>query len=124
VGYYRNGGLCGAGHSRLAVAAKELYVFQRTPSSIDIRDDWATDPNWARRLKPGWQAKRRERALMGPQLSEEEKTELASLSRQEKISRQENANIEYMMRIHRRHRGDRQRQSNRPSTQALVHVHV
>ena len=43
---------------RLGAAAKELYVFQRTPSSIDIRDDWPTDPNWARRLKPGWQAER------------------------------------------------------------------
>ena len=31
----------------LGAAAKELYVFQRTPSSIDIRDDWPTDPNWA-----------------------------------------------------------------------------
>ena len=40
----------------LGAAAKELYVFQRTPSSIDIRDDWPTDPNWARRLRPGWQA--------------------------------------------------------------------
>jgi len=34
----------------LGAAAKELYVFQRTPSSIDIRDDWPTDPNWARKL--------------------------------------------------------------------------
>ncbi|RLA49289.1 MAG: monooxygenase, partial [Gammaproteobacteria bacterium] len=34
--------------------AKELYVFQRTPSSIDIRNDWPTDPNWARKLQPGW----------------------------------------------------------------------
>jgi cyclohexanone monooxygenase len=40
----------------LGAAARELYVFQRTPSSIDIRDDWPTDPNWARRLKPGWQS--------------------------------------------------------------------
>ena len=101
-------GIIGTGASavqvipRLAVAAKELYVFQRTPSSIDIRNDWASDPNWARKLKPGWQAKRRERALIGPQLSEEEKIDLASLSREEKISRQENANVEYMMRIHRR----------------------
>ena len=27
----------------LGAASKELYVFQRTPSSIDIRDDWPTD---------------------------------------------------------------------------------
>ena len=45
----------------LGAAAKELYVFQRTPSSIDIRDDWETDADWAKTLKPGWQAKRRER---------------------------------------------------------------
>ncbi|MGE0821154.1 MAG: flavin-containing monooxygenase [Candidatus Binatia bacterium] len=87
---------------RLAAAAKELYVFQRTPSSIDIRNDWPTDPNWARRLKPGWQAQRREGAIMGPQLTDEQKAELASLSREEKIRRQENANIDYMMRIHKR----------------------
>src|SRR5579875_671643 len=30
----------------LGAASKELYVFQRTPSSIDIRDDWPTDPEW------------------------------------------------------------------------------
>ncbi|MBL8772901.1 MAG: NAD(P)/FAD-dependent oxidoreductase [Phenylobacterium sp.] len=34
--------------------AKELYVFQRTPSSIDVRNDRPTDPNWAASLKPGW----------------------------------------------------------------------
>ena len=37
----------------LGAAAKELYVFQRTPSSIDIRDDWATDPEWAAKLQAG-----------------------------------------------------------------------
>jgi cyclohexanone monooxygenase len=101
-------GIIGTGASavqaipRLGAAARELYVFQRTPSSIDIRDDWPTDPNWARRLKPGWQAKRRQRALMGPQLTDEQKAELASLTREEKIRRQENANIDHMMRIHRR----------------------
>ena len=34
--------------------AKELYVFQRTPSSIDVRNDRPTDPKWAASLKPGW----------------------------------------------------------------------
>ena len=42
----------------LGAAAKELYVFQRTPSSIDVRDDWPTDPEWAATLTPGWQARR------------------------------------------------------------------
>ena len=86
----------------LGAAAKELYVFQRTPSSIDIRDDWPTDPNWAHKLKPGWQAKRRERAMRGPRLTEEQRAERAAMSREEKIRRQENANIDYMMRIHTR----------------------
>jgi cation diffusion facilitator CzcD-associated flavoprotein CzcO len=41
----------------LARAAKELYVFQRTPSSIDIRNNHDIDPEWFRDLEPGWQAK-------------------------------------------------------------------
>ena len=86
----------------LGASSKELYVFQRTPSSIDIRDDWPTDPNWARKLKPGWQAKRRERAMRGPRLTEEQRAERTAMSREEKIRRQENANIDYMMRIHKR----------------------
>jgi cyclohexanone monooxygenase len=35
--------------------AKELYVFQRTPSSIDVRANRPTDPEWAKSLPPGWQ---------------------------------------------------------------------
>lgn len=38
--------------------AKELYVFQRTPSSIDVRNNGETDPQWAASLKPGWQQER------------------------------------------------------------------
>ncbi|MGA2409277.1 MAG: NAD(P)/FAD-dependent oxidoreductase [Candidatus Binataceae bacterium] len=86
----------------LGAAAKELYVFQRTPSSIDIRDDWPTDPNWARRLGQGWQARRRERARMEPQMSAEQKAKHAATSPEEKIRRQENANMEAMMKIHAR----------------------
>src|ERR1700719_2375267 len=86
----------------LGAAAKELYVFQRTPSSIDIRDDWPTDPNWARRLKPGWQTRRRERARVEPQMSEEQRARQAAISPEEKIRRQENANMEAMMKIHER----------------------
>ena len=41
----------------LARACGELFVFQRTPSSIDIRDNKATDPQWFQTLKPGWQKK-------------------------------------------------------------------
>jgi cyclohexanone monooxygenase len=42
----------------LAAAAKELYVFQRTPSSIDVRANRPTDPDWAAGLQPGWQKHR------------------------------------------------------------------
>ena len=42
----------------LAEAAAELYVFQRTPSSIDVRANRPTDPEWASGLEPGWQQKR------------------------------------------------------------------
>lgn len=38
--------------------AKELYVFQRTPSSIDVRGNRPTDPAWAEGLKDGWQKER------------------------------------------------------------------
>jgi len=40
--------------------AKALYVFQRTPSSVDLRGNAPTDPNWAQTLEPGWQRARRE----------------------------------------------------------------
>jgi cyclohexanone monooxygenase len=42
----------------LARSAKELFVFQRTPSSVDVRNDRPTDPKWAASLKPGWQKER------------------------------------------------------------------
>jgi len=42
----------------LGAGAKELFVFQRTPSSIDVRDNKPTDEDWAKSLKPGWQKKR------------------------------------------------------------------
>ena len=38
---------------------KELYVFQRTPSSIDERGNRPTDYQWIKSLKPGWQLERR-----------------------------------------------------------------
>jgi cyclohexanone monooxygenase len=34
--------------------AEQLYVFQRTPSSIDVKKNPPTDPEWAKSLKPGW----------------------------------------------------------------------
>jgi cyclohexanone monooxygenase len=40
---------------RVAQYAKQLYVFQRTPSSVDERGNMPTDPEWVKTLKPGWQ---------------------------------------------------------------------
>jgi len=42
----------------LGEGADELYVFQRTPSSIDVRNNRPTDPEWASSLEPGWQTER------------------------------------------------------------------
>jgi len=42
----------------VAAAAKQLFVFQRTPSSIDVRANRPTDPEWAASLEPGWQQRR------------------------------------------------------------------
>src|SRR6185437_11360835 len=77
-------GIIGTGASavqaipRLAKTAKELYVFQRTPSGIDPRNDRGREPDLAH------------------------KAELDAMPREEKIRRQENENIDHMMRIHRR----------------------
>ena len=41
---------------RLAAACRELLVFQRTPSSVDVRDNQPIDPDWfAGVTGPGWQ---------------------------------------------------------------------
>lgn len=42
----------------LAKGADELFVFQRTPSSVDVRANRPTDPEWADSLAPGWQQAR------------------------------------------------------------------
>ncbi len=41
--------------SHLGQYAKQLYVFQRTPSSVDERGNKPTDPEWVKTLTPGWQ---------------------------------------------------------------------
>ncbi len=38
--------------------AKQLTVFQRTPSYIDYRGNMPTNPEWARKLNPGWHQER------------------------------------------------------------------
>jgi cyclohexanone monooxygenase len=57
-------GIIGTGASAIqcvphvAEAAQHLYVFQRTPSSVDVRGNRPTDPEWAATLHPGWQQER------------------------------------------------------------------
>jgi cyclohexanone monooxygenase len=45
---------------KLAESAQQLYVFQRTPSTVDVRANRPTDPEWADSLQPGWQQERME----------------------------------------------------------------
>ena len=57
-------GLVGTGASGiqclppLAAAAEHVYVFQRTPSAIGVRDNRPTDPAFAEQRRPGWQQAR------------------------------------------------------------------
>ena len=58
----------------LGAHAKELYVFQRTPSSVDLRGNKPTDPTWYEQQGPGWQRARRENfaaVLAGENLMED-----------------------------------------------------
>jgi len=43
---------------QLARSAKEVYVFQRTPSAVGVRAQQQIDEEWFRSLKPGWQLER------------------------------------------------------------------
>ena len=74
-----DGGLTGLADKRVAVVgtgatglqliphvgrdAEHLFVFQRTPSTVDIRDNRPTDQEWAASLQPGWQRERMENFL-------------------------------------------------------------
>ena len=54
--------------------AEKLYVFQRTPSSVDLRGNRPTDEAWYRDLSPGWQRARRENfaaVLFGQNVTED-----------------------------------------------------
>jgi cation diffusion facilitator CzcD-associated flavoprotein CzcO len=42
----------------LAPSVRQLYVFQRTPSSVDVRANQLTDQQWVSALQPGWQRRR------------------------------------------------------------------
>ena len=58
----------------LGAAAKELLVFQRTPSAVGVRGNRPTDPAWVASLPPGWQRRRSEHfvaAVEGADVSED-----------------------------------------------------
>jgi cation diffusion facilitator CzcD-associated flavoprotein CzcO len=42
----------------LAKSVKQLLVFQRTPSTVDVRGNRPTDPAWSAGLDEGWQRRR------------------------------------------------------------------
>jgi cation diffusion facilitator CzcD-associated flavoprotein CzcO len=43
---------------QIARAAKEVYVFQRTPGAVGVRNQQPTDVEWFQSLEPGWQEER------------------------------------------------------------------
>jgi cation diffusion facilitator CzcD-associated flavoprotein CzcO len=43
---------------QIARVAKELYVFQRTPGAVGVRNQQPTDVEWFESLEPGWQHER------------------------------------------------------------------
>ena len=43
---------------RIARVAKELYVFQRTPGAVGVRNQRPTEVEWFQSLEPGWQQER------------------------------------------------------------------
>jgi cyclohexanone monooxygenase len=54
--------------------AEKLYVFQRTPSSVDLRGNSQTDEAWYGSQAPGWQRARRENfaaVLLGENFTED-----------------------------------------------------
>ncbi|MCU1476896.1 MAG: monooxygenase, partial [Subtercola sp.] len=59
-------GVIGTGATALQIVpavardAKELLVFQRTPSTVGVRGQQETPPDWADTSEPGWQRRRRE----------------------------------------------------------------
>ncbi|MCW3838125.1 flavin-containing monooxygenase [Sphingomonas canadensis] len=62
-------GIIGTGATAVQIApkvapyAKRLYIFQRTPSAVDIRDNSTTDADWLKHQPSGWQRERMENFL-------------------------------------------------------------
>jgi cation diffusion facilitator CzcD-associated flavoprotein CzcO len=121
VGIIGTGATCVQIVPEISKVVKELYVFQRTPSSIDVRDQRATSPDeyetWPN--EDNWAVKRRERlalisagrtALQGNDdfLSgkmddfKERKKHTTELSPEDLIQRQLNSNFRIMEQIRAR----------------------
>ncbi|MBT0768662.1 NAD(P)/FAD-dependent oxidoreductase [Kineosporia sp. J2-2] len=47
----------------LARDAQHLFVFQRTPATVDVRDNRPLDPRWFQQQEPGWQGRRMDNFL-------------------------------------------------------------
>ena len=60
VGVIGTGGTAAQCVPPLAESSKHLYVFQRTPSAIGVRDNRPTPPDFAAGFEPGWQKARME----------------------------------------------------------------
>jgi cyclohexanone monooxygenase len=105
----------------LAKIAKELYVFQRTPSSVDVRDQratteeeriaWADEPGWARarrarfaKISAGRTAMRANDDYLSGKVAEfkERKQYERMLSPEELIQKQLDANFRIMEQIRAR----------------------
>jgi cation diffusion facilitator CzcD-associated flavoprotein CzcO len=105
----------------LAKIAKELYVFQRTPSTIDVRDQrattaeererWSTEPGWARarrarfaRISAGRSAMKANDEYLAGEAADfkERKVHERELTQQEMIQKQLNSNFRIMEQIRAR----------------------
>ena len=103
----------------VAKTAEKLWVFQRTPSTVGVRNNRETDPAWAASLEPGWQKRRREnftRITNGEPVSEDlvhdawtiffhamlDDTEFAGLTPEERARRRELIDLKHMENIRSR----------------------
>lgn len=105
----------------LAKIAKELYVFQRTPSSIDVRDqretsisefeEWAKEPGWAKarrarfaRISEGRTALKANDEYLAGRVKDfrERKQHSGELSPEERVEKQLNSNFRIMEQLRAR----------------------
>jgi cyclohexanone monooxygenase len=63
----------------LAASCAELLVFQRTPSSVDVRDNQPIDPQWfAAVARPGWQERWQDNFVLNMSATESPADDLVS----------------------------------------------